>query len=103
MQEKSVETAVVAETPEGTYGKVAKESQYFLGKYNAVDGEKLKALPEAEKKKIEEVSKGAKQGALAKVAVFPVIMLLCYLGLIFYFRSKGGYKAVELGGEGGGH
>jgi len=30
------------------------------------------------------------------VAVFPVVMLICYLLLIFYFKSKGGYKAVLL-------
>ncbi|CAN0605367.1 unnamed protein product, partial [Ectocarpus sp. 12 AP-2014] len=31
------------------------------------------------------------QRALAKVIIFPVIMLVCYLVLIFYFKSKGGY------------
>ncbi len=105
MQEKSVETAVIEETAEGTYAKISKEDTYFLGKYNAVDGDKLKKLPEADRKKVEEVSKGAKQGALAKVAVFPAIMLLCYIGLIMYFKSRGGYKAVEIGGggDGGGH
>ena len=36
------------------------------------------------------------QRALAKVIIFPVIMLVCYLVLIFYFKSKGGYKPVEL-------
>jgi MFS family permease len=36
------------------------------------------------------------QHALAKVIVFPVIMLICYLILIFYFRTKGGYKPIEL-------
>ena len=96
---------VVEETAEGTYAKISKEDTYFLGKYNAVDGDKLKELPEADQKKVEEVSKGAKQGALAKVAVFPAIMLLCYIGLIMYFKSRGGYKAVEIGGggDGGGH
>jgi MFS family permease len=36
------------------------------------------------------------QGALANMAMFPVIMLLAYIGLFFYFKSKGGYKAIEL-------
>jgi MFS family permease len=40
-------------------------------------------------------TKGTQQ-ALAKVIIFPVIMLVCYLMLIFYFRSKGGYRPVEL-------
>ena len=102
MQEKSMETAVGKEM-EGTYAKISEERSYFLGKYNAVVDDKVKDLPEADATKVGEVTKGAKQGALAKVAVFPVIMLLCYIGLIMYFKSRGGYKPVEIGGDGGGH
>ena len=105
MQEKSAETAVTSEMP-GTYEKISKTDKYFLGEYNAVDDDKLKALPEGdEKKKAGEVILDAKQGALAKVTIFPLIMLGAYIGLIMYFRSRGGYKAVEIGGggDGGGH
>ncbi len=102
MQEKSMETAVGKEM-EGTYAKISEERSYFLGKYKAVVDDKVKDLSEADADKVGKVTKGAKQGALAKVAVFPAIMLLCYIGLIMYFRSRGGYKAVEIGGEGGGH
>ena len=38
----------------------------------------------------------AKQSALAKAAVLPLIMFVCYLGLWLYFRMNGGYKAEEL-------
>lgn len=102
MQEKSMETALENEMA-GTYAKISEERSYFLGKYNAVVDDKVKALPEADGEKVGDVSKGAKQGALAKVAIFPAIMLACYIGLIMYFKSRGGYKAVDLGGEGGGH
>ncbi len=51
-------------------------------------GEELKA--------IELASIHGKSTALAKVAVLPVIMFGCYIGLILYFRSKGGYAAVLL-------
>ena len=33
---------------------------------------------------------------MAKIALFPTFMLLCYVGLFLYFRSRGGYRAVEL-------
>jgi len=36
--------------------------------------------------------------ALGKMALFPIFGLACYLGLIVYFKSKGGYKPVQLGG-----
>ena len=26
-------------------------------------------------------------------------MLVCYISLAFYFKGRGGYKAVELGGD----
>lgn len=97
MQEKSVQSAIEKELPAGTYAKVSKQSNYFLGAYQAVDEEKVKALPEAESAKIADVSKHAKQGALAKVVVFPAFMLVCYICLIFWFKSRGGYKPVVLG------
>jgi MFS family permease len=102
MQEKSAETAIEKEMS-GTYAKVSEERTYFLGKYNAIVDDKVSALPEADAAKIGSTAKGAKQGALGKITIFPAIMLLCYLGLIFYFKSRGGYKPVELGGDGGGH
>jgi MFS family permease len=37
-----------------------------------------------------------KQETLGKIAVLPVIMLACYLGLIAYFRKSGGYRAEHL-------
>jgi MFS family permease len=37
-----------------------------------------------------------KQATLGRIAVLPVIMLVCYLGLIVYFRAAGGYKAERL-------
>ena len=30
------------------------------------------------------------------MAMFPAFMLVCYLGMIAYFKSRGGYKAVDL-------
>ena len=38
----------------------------------------------------------ARKNALFTAAALPIFMLLCYLGLIAYFKSKGGYKPVEL-------
>ena len=30
------------------------------------------------------------------MAVFPGIMLVCYIALFLFFKSKGGYKPVDL-------
>jgi MFS family permease len=60
----------------------------------------LKTLPEPKrdevKKEIESTTGNSKQGALANMIIFPVFMLVCYLILMVYFKSKGGYKPVHL-------
>ena len=55
---------------------------------------------DADKGLIGEVRTLAKQNAMATVAILPIIMACCYVGLILYFRSKGGYEAIELDTEG---
>ena len=62
-----------------------------------LDDTKVKALPEADQKIVSEVQAGSKQLALTRVTIFPLLMLVVYLGLIFYFKSKGGYKPVDVG------
>jgi MFS family permease len=55
----------------------------------------------ADKKTLDTVTAGAKKSAMSTIAILPLIMAACYLGLIIYFKKKGGYKAVDLsaGGE----
>lgn len=70
----------------------------IFGDYMAVDGDKLKAATdESAKTVIGGIQQGAKKGALKTVAILPVIMFLCYLGLFVYFRSKGGYRPELIG------
>ena len=47
-----------------------------------------------------DIDSRTKQSTLGKIAVLPVIMLVCYLVLIAYFKAKGGYKAEHLVAEG---
>lgn len=68
----------------------------YLMTYQPVTPAKVSALPESEKKVVEEITTSNSQHTLAKFAILPAIMFFCYVGLIFYFRSKGGYKQVEL-------
>ena len=78
---------------------------YEVMSYQDIDNDKFNALieklPEADrvaaKKKVKDVGDESKQHALRDMAIFPTFMLVCYLILIAYFKSKGGYKPVELG------
>lgn len=48
----------------------------------------------AEVKEIKELSP---KHSLSKIAIFPAAMLLAYIGLFLYFKSKGGYRPVVIG------
>jgi len=42
---------------------------------------------------------GATKSAMSTLAILPLIMAACYIGLIIYFKKKGGYKAIDLVAE----
>jgi MFS family permease len=99
MQEGSAATAIEEKLP-GTYAEVSKKDTFFnVIDYTAVDSEKVSALPQAKRESVEKTVQNSKQSALAKVAVFPVVMLVSFLGLLLYFKARGGYKPVDLSGE----
>jgi MFS family permease len=73
----------------------AEQTKYGLT-YRPLDKTKIALLSEAETVEVEHVRTANNQSTLAKVAVLPAIMFFCYLSLILYFRSKGGYRQVQL-------
>ena len=68
----------------------------ILGEYTAIDPSKRAALAGDEKAAVDAADRESKHDALRTIAYLPVIMFLVYLGLILYFRSRGGYKPVVL-------
>lgn len=68
----------------------------LFGDYKAINQEKLSAASADEQATVTGIRDTAKKEALKDIVIFPLIMLVSYLLLIFYFRSKGGYKAVDL-------
>jgi MFS family permease len=95
MQERSAEVAIEAQVP-GVYGTIARQDSYILGSYSAVDADKVAQLPAEQEQEVRSVERAAKQGALAKITIFPAIMLFGYLALLLYFRTRGGYRPVTL-------
>jgi MFS family permease len=96
IQDKKVESDLLTENP-GIHQQVVGEEQLSVfGKYRPVLPDKVADLPNEEKEVVTKVQSTAKQSALLTVAIFPFIMLICYIILILYFKSKGGYKPVEL-------
>lgn len=97
IQETAAKDAITTQLGEATFNSVSKQASYFLGDYSAVDEAKVAALPAEAATKVQQVVDDSRQGSLRTIALFPAVMLLVYLGLIAWFRRRGGYKPVALG------
>jgi MFS family permease len=73
---------------------------YEIIPYKVVNDDKVAAatamLGSEQKKQIADAAAGSSQRALRNMALFPAIMLVGYIALIVYFKSRGGYKAQIL-------
>jgi MFS family permease len=86
---------------DGKVTTVVEKTIYEVLTYKAMDDEALTALVDkvpadeqpAVKEELAKVQAESSQGALYYMAFFPLFMLVCYVGMIAYFKSKGGYKA----------
>jgi hypothetical protein len=96
IQDRQIDHELLAQHPALHTQVVAQEKASIFGKYQPLDKEKVAVLSEGEQKIVADTTATAKKNALMTVAIFPAIMLVCYLILILYFRAKGGYKPVEL-------
>jgi MFS family permease len=101
IQDKAIDRELVAydqaqqTTLHETY-MTSKEKRSLLGKYRSLDQVKVKTAPEADKETLTAVTATAKKEALSTAAIMPVVMLVAYLAMIFYFKTHGGYKAKVL-------
>ncbi len=107
MQDIDLATAVAKDIP-AIYEQVVQEEEGQFFQYKKVSLSKLDHAIQAaagtpkqdqlmEAKEAIQVQIGkTKQGTLAKIAILPAIMCVCYLGLLLYYRLRGGYKVQGL-------
>jgi hypothetical protein len=100
LQDIDFNRAVKNEMP-AIHSQIAADKPGLFETVQAIDRTKVKAagLDQAQLDQLTSIESQTKQHALAKIAVLPVIMCVCYLILIAYFRTKGGYKAQVLTGH----
>jgi len=96
IQDRQVDRELLSQHPALHAQVVALERTSVFGKYQPLDKEKVAVLSEGEQKIVSDTTATAKKNALLTVAIFPAVMLACYIILILYFRARGGYKPVEL-------
>ncbi|MGY4385469.1 MFS family permease [Pedobacter sp. UYP24] len=75
---------------------VTEQKTSLFGEYKALNQAKLASATPADQTTVTSIRDGAKKEALRYIVIFPLIMLVSYLLLMFYFKSKGGYKVVML-------
>ncbi|MCB1229972.1 MAG: MFS transporter [Verrucomicrobiae bacterium] len=102
LQDKGIDADLAAKHPE-IHQVIATEPSEtpFLGAIRGINQDKVNELTEEQQQIVTEIRYPHKKAAFREVAVLPTFMLLCYLGLFFYFKAKGGYKPVDLAEEHG--
>ena len=96
MQESTTTQQLRAANP-ALYEQVTVKKDYLLGTYEAIDPVKSAAVTDAKAQAdLQTATTAGKFSALGKMAMFPTFTFACYLALIFYFKSRGGYKPVQL-------
>lgn len=94
IQDRTVDQALLEKSSAIHAEVIGEEQASVFGRYRAIDPEKVEEASEESKEIINEVTAGAKKSALGTTAIFPGIMLVSYLLLMLYFRSRGGYKVM---------
>ncbi len=104
VQDQTLHEMLQAEAPE-LHKQLIVAKPGMFGLSHVLDKEKLQQLEAKAKtdkqaaamlKKLQQLRIRARQATLAKIAVLPAVMFVCYLLLIFYFRAKGGYRPQTL-------
>ncbi len=102
VQDNMIRTEVVEEFDNGEelYARISGETkESVFGAYTPIDDIKLLDEPQETQDEIASLRTSVNKETLMVVAIFPAVMFVCYLALIFYFRAKGGYKAEILVSE----
>ena len=104
LQDRTASAELAAAAP-ATAEMVVKDQELFGLSYTAIDEPRAEAAiaegGEQVKSQLEAAGKAGQFTALGKMAYFPTFMLVCYVLLFLYFKSRGGYKPVELDTAGG--
>ena len=85
-QDQTIDREMAAAKPE-IHQQVMGDKASLFGDYKSVDAEKVALLSEPDQLAVAEIQDGSKKSTLKTVAIFPVIMFVGYLVLIFYFKS----------------
>jgi len=96
VQDQSLDSRLAAEAPQIHDAVAGEPRDAYLMSFRTIDRSKVAQLPEPQRTVVEQITTTNSQKTLAKFAILPAIMFFCYVGLILYFKARGGYRQVEL-------
>jgi len=97
-QDLDTDRTLRAEQP-ALYQQVkGRDAVNILGSFPTLNGAAVEKLPAADKKEVTAVQDKYKKLTFARTAMLPAFLLVCYAGMFLWFRSRGGYKPVDIGG-----
>ena len=96
LQDASLDQNLRRASPE-LHAAVAEPAQHKFGfDFQPLDKAKIESLPSTDKVLVEKIIVRTNQDVLAKIAILPLIMSVCFLGLALFFRQHGGYRQTRI-------
>jgi len=95
MQDREVDQNLMAVSPT-IHSQVMEQRTSIFGNYMGLNAGAVANLSPADQDQVNAVVQQSQKDALRTMALLPVIMLIVYIGLILYFKSKGGYRPAEM-------
>jgi MFS family permease len=96
LQDRNIDQQLAVSAP-ALHAQVMEEKSSIFGDYRAVNPAATASLDATQQAQIAQVTEASQKAALRTIALLPVLMMICYIGLFLYFRSRGGYRPAELG------
>lgn len=95
VQDLNVDRNLAQVAPE-IHSEVIVPRSSIFGDYQGVDASLAANLPPAQQEVLGGIQEESQKDALQTIALLPVFMMLFYIALILYFRSRGGYRSISL-------
>ncbi|MBW3629860.1 MAG: MFS transporter, partial [Gemmatimonadetes bacterium] len=97
VQDQNIDANLRTQAP-ALHAQVMEPKSSLFGDYMGINPAAVGALGAAEQQQIAQVSEASQKQALRTIIILPVLMMLFYIALMFYFKGRGGYRPAELGG-----
>jgi MFS family permease len=94
LQDTNIDSNLQQQAP-ALHAQVMEPKSSIFGDYLGVNPTAVAAASPADQQQITQVSEASQKQALRTIALLPVLMMLFYVGLLLYFRSRGGYRPAE--------